>query len=72
MVHQGLEATLAPFAQPEKPQVFPMPATSFIKSGPHIIMLQAINRRRRRGRRTFRSTADGILIPVLIDFFATI
>jgi hypothetical protein len=37
---KALEATLAPFAQPEKPQVFPTPATSFIKSGPHIIMLE--------------------------------
>jgi hypothetical protein len=37
---KALEATLAPFAQPEKPQVFPMHAPSFIKSGPHTIMLE--------------------------------
>jgi hypothetical protein len=40
MVIKALEATLAPFAQPEKPQVFPTPATNFIKDGPDIIMLR--------------------------------
>jgi hypothetical protein len=35
---KALGGTLAPFAQPEKPQVFPTPATSFIKSGPDITM----------------------------------
>jgi hypothetical protein len=38
-----LKRTLAPFAQPEKPQVFPTPATNFIMNGPDIIMLEAIS-----------------------------
>jgi hypothetical protein len=31
---KALGGTLAPFVQPEKPQVFPRPAASFIKNGP--------------------------------------
>jgi hypothetical protein len=42
MVIKVLEQTLAPFVQPEKPQVFPRPATSFIKNGPDISMLEPI------------------------------
>jgi hypothetical protein len=49
-----------------------MPATSFIKYGPDIIMLEAISRRRRRVRRRFRRAADGTVMPVLIEIFATI
>jgi hypothetical protein len=30
---KALEATLAPFFQREKPQVFPRPAKNFIKNG---------------------------------------
>jgi hypothetical protein len=30
---KALGETFAPFVQPEKPQVFPRPATSFIKAG---------------------------------------
>jgi hypothetical protein len=45
MVIKALEVTLAPFVQPEKPQVFPTPATSFIKNGPDISMLGPIGRR---------------------------
>jgi hypothetical protein len=46
MVIKALAVTLAPFVQPEKPQVFPGPATSFIKNGPDISMLEAIGGRR--------------------------
>jgi hypothetical protein len=40
MVIKALEVTLAPFAQPEKPQLFPRPATSFIKRGQSIGLLR--------------------------------
>jgi hypothetical protein len=51
---KALEATLAPFMQPEKPQIFPAPAASFISTDPDIIMLEASSRGRRRVRRRFR------------------
>jgi hypothetical protein len=54
MVIKALERTLAPFARPEKPQVFPRPATSFINNGLNTDMLEAIGRRRCRERRRFR------------------
>jgi hypothetical protein len=69
---KALEATLAPFAQPEKPQVFPMPATSFIKNGPGISLLQPIGRRRCHDRRECRKRIGGTVMPVLIGVFATI
>jgi hypothetical protein len=47
MLIKALERTFAPFVQPEKPQVFPRPATSFIKNGPDIGMFEPIRRRRR-------------------------
>jgi hypothetical protein len=72
MLIKALEVTLAPFVQPEKPQVFPRPATSFIKNGPDIIMLEAISGRRRREGRRFWKTADGTVMPVLIEIFAAI
>jgi hypothetical protein len=43
---KALGETFAPFLQPEKPQVFPRPATSFIKDGPDIGILEAIRGRR--------------------------
>jgi hypothetical protein len=45
MVIKALGGTVAPFMQPEKPQVFPRPATSFIKNGPDVSMLKAIGKR---------------------------
>jgi hypothetical protein len=45
MMIKALGGTLAPFMQPEKPQVFPRPATSFIKNGPDFSMLEAIGGR---------------------------
>jgi hypothetical protein len=72
MLITALEATLAPFAQPEKPQVFPTPATSLIKNGPYISILKAIGRRRRLERRRFREGAGGAVMPGLIGIFATI
>jgi hypothetical protein len=42
---KALAKTFAPFVQPEKPQVFPRPATSFIRNGKNIGMLEAIGRR---------------------------
>jgi hypothetical protein len=45
MMIKALGGTLAPFMQPEKPQVFPRPAASFIKNGPDISMLEAIGGR---------------------------
>jgi hypothetical protein len=47
MVKQGPCGTLAPFVQPEKPQVFPPPAASFINVLPDIDMLEPIGRRPR-------------------------
>jgi hypothetical protein len=38
---EALGWTVAPFSKREKPQVFPRPATSFIKNGPDISMLEA-------------------------------
>jgi hypothetical protein len=49
---KALAETFAPFVQPEKPQVFPRPAASFIKNGPDISMPKAI------GRRGLSSTAQ--------------
>jgi hypothetical protein len=49
---KALGETFAPFEEPEKPQVFPTPATSFIKNGPDIGMMEAI------GRRWLSSTAQ--------------
>jgi hypothetical protein len=72
MLIKALEVTLAPFVQPEKPQVFPTRATNFIKDGPDIIMLEAISGRRRREGRRFRKTVDGMVMPVLIEIFAAI
>ena len=72
MVIKALERTLAPFVQPEKPQVFPTPAANFIKDGPDIIMLEAISRRRRREGHRLWKTADGTVMPVLIEIFAAI
>ena len=69
MLIKALEVTLAPFVQPEKPQVFPTPAANFIKDGPDIIMLEAISRRRRGEWRRFRETVDGTVMPVLIEIF---
>jgi hypothetical protein len=43
---KALGETFAPFVQPEKPQVFPRPATSFIKDSPDISILKAIGRHR--------------------------
>jgi hypothetical protein len=60
---KALGETLAPFVQPEKPQVFPRPATSFIKNGPDISMLESIGRRRRRARRGFRKKPAVRLCP---------
>jgi hypothetical protein len=69
---KALGGTLAPFSECEKPQVFPSPATSFIKNGPDFSMLEATSRRRRRERRRFRKGAGGMVMPVLIGIFATI
>jgi hypothetical protein len=69
---KALEATLAPFVKPEKPQVFPSPATSFIKNGRDISMLGPVGRRRRRELRGCRKQADGTVMPILIGIFATI
>jgi hypothetical protein len=55
MLIKALERTFAPFVQPEKPQVFPTPATSFIKDYPDIGILEPIGRRRCRERRRFRT-----------------
>jgi hypothetical protein len=66
---KALAVTLAPFGQPEKPQVFPRPAASFIKNGPDISMLEAIGGRRRRERRRFWKGAGGTVMPVLIGIF---
>jgi hypothetical protein len=49
----ALGGTVAPFAQAEKPQVFPRPATSFIKNSHAISVLGAIGGRRCRERRLF-------------------
>jgi hypothetical protein len=68
---KALERTLAPFAQPEKPQVFPRPATSFIKNGRDVSMSGAIRRCRRPERQRFREGAGGTVMPVLIRVFAT-
>jgi hypothetical protein len=69
---KALGGTLAPFVQAEKPQLFPMPAASFIKNGPDISMLAPIGGRRRRERRRFRKSAGGTVMPILIEIFATI
>jgi hypothetical protein len=69
MVIKALEVTLAPFTQPEKPQVFPRPATSFIKNGPDISMPEAIGSARCRERHRFRKGAGGTVMPVLIGVF---
>jgi hypothetical protein len=66
---KALEQTLAPFAQPEKPQVFPRPAASFIKDGPHVSMLEAIGKRPCHERRKFWEGASGTVMPVLIGVF---
>jgi hypothetical protein len=63
---KALAVTFAPFGQPEKPQVFPRPAASFIKNGPDISMLEAIGGRRCRERRRFWKGAGGTVMPVLI------
>jgi hypothetical protein len=68
---KALGGTLAPFAQPEKPQVFPRPATSFIKNGPDIGILKATGRRRCRQWHRFRKAVGGTVMPVLIGIFAT-
>jgi len=36
MIKAGVAATLAPFLNPEKPQVFPRPAARFIKTGRYL------------------------------------
>jgi hypothetical protein len=64
----ALGGTVAPFAQAEKPQVFPRPATSFIKNSHEISMLEVVGGERRR----FREVADGTVMPVLIGIFAAI
>jgi hypothetical protein len=69
---KALEGTLAPFLRPEKPQVFPRPATSFIKNGPDISIFELIGRRRGRERRRCRKMAGGTVMPILIGIFATI
>jgi hypothetical protein len=71
-VIKALEVTLAPFMQPEKPEVSPRPATSFIKNGPDISVLRPIGRRRRRERCRFWKGVGGTVMPVLIGIFATI
>jgi hypothetical protein len=43
MLTKALERTLAPFVQPEKPQVFPQPAASFGKNGRAIGLRRAIS-----------------------------
>jgi hypothetical protein len=68
---KSLGRTLAPFAQPEKPQVFPSPATSFIKNGPDIAALEATDKHRCHERHRFRKAVGGTVMPVLIRFFAT-
>jgi hypothetical protein len=69
---KALGETFAPFVQPEKPQVFPRLATSFIKTRPDISILEPIGGRRCREQRKFRKRADGTVMPVLIGIFATI
>jgi hypothetical protein len=66
---KALGETFAPFAQPEKPQVFPRPAASFIKNGPDISMLAPIGRRRCREQDEFRKGAGGTVMPVLLGVF---
>jgi hypothetical protein len=68
---KALGETFAPFVQPEKPQVFPRPAASFIKNGPDISKLEPIGRRRCRQRRRFRKGPGGTVMPVSIGVFAT-
>jgi len=58
--------------QPEKPQVSPRPAASFIKNGPDISILEPIGERRCRERRGFPNSAGGTVMPILIGIFATI
>jgi hypothetical protein len=69
---KALGETFAPFGEPEKPQVFPTPATNFIMNGPDIFMLGPISGRRRREWRRSRKTVDGMVMPVLIEIFAAI
>jgi hypothetical protein len=69
---KALGETLAPFAQAEKPQVFPRPAASFIRNGRGISSLEPIGRRRYRERRRFLKRVGGTVMPVLIGIFATI
>jgi hypothetical protein len=72
MLIKALERTFAPFVQPEKPQVFPTPATSFIKNHPDIGVLEPIGRRCCRERRSFRKR-DGCYGYARFDWiFATI
>jgi hypothetical protein len=68
MVDKSLEPTLAPFVQPEKPQVFPPHGASFSKSGQFIGLPRAISAIRCTARRNL----GGTLMPVSVGFFATI
>jgi hypothetical protein len=69
---KALEVTLAPFAQPEKPQVFPMPATSFIKHGPGHHHAGGDQQAPPSCTAQISESADGTVMPVLIEIFATI
>jgi len=66
---KALEATLAPFVQPEKPQVFPSLATSFIRSGADIPVPGGGQQAPPSHPAQIRRVADGTVMPVLIEVF---
>jgi hypothetical protein len=69
---KALGETLAPFVQPEKPQVFPRPATSFIKKRPGHQHVGADRQAPPSCTARISEKAGGTVMSVLIGIFATI
>jgi hypothetical protein len=67
-VIQALAATFAPFAKPEKPQLSPRLAASFIKNGRCISGLRVANTHRCIARGKSRMKVGETVMPVSIGF----
>src|SRR5260370_42249775 len=66
---EAVKPTLAPFAYPEKPQLFPRLAASFIKEGGCISGPRAVSTLRRGARGRSHAQRALELCPYLLDFY---